>query len=346
MLFDLLTCGLFALLLRRKSFDPRLVIFYAWCPLPIIEFAMQGHVDVIAITFIMLAFFWNAREGKSARVLTGVFIALAILTKFYPLILLVVLIRRRDWLMPLACFATIVLSYIPFLILGHGQVFGFLSHYVGELGGNAGPIQIFFDGVIVQFFGGNPQQLQLAVRVELVLDAIIVGGVARFVWRLWKRGRINTEAAILLLIGIVLACSSHIFPWYTPVFLPWIIPAVGLGREGRAMLALAPTRRVRDNLRATTRVIVFAALWYFPGISVISYFWAGGSNWNNYYVIAYGVTIGGLGGVALLRRRPVLLPAKISEYVRQKTMKAITHESEQGEQCSEVFQSYLDEPIK
>ncbi|HZO71568.1 MAG TPA: glycosyltransferase family 87 protein [Ktedonobacteraceae bacterium] len=381
MLFDLLTCGLLALLLRRKGFDPRLVIFYAWCPLPIVEFAMQGHVDVIAITFIIVAFFWNMREGKRARVLTGVFVALATMTKFYPLILLVVFMRRRDWLMPLACFATIVLSYIPFLILGHGQVLGFLSRYVGELGGNAGPIQVLLDKEIVQFFGANPQQLQIAVRLELVLDAIIVGGVSLVVWRLWKRGRINMEAVILLLIGIVLACSPHVFPWYTTVLLPWIIPAVGPGREaGEEMISalspspdpfgqaqgqivvgqagqaqgplpfssppLAPTVWYRADWGIMARVVAFMALWYFPCISVISYFWAGSGNWDNYYVIAYEVMVGGLGLAALLGWCAVYFPVKISGYVREKRVKVASCECEQDEQCSEVSQSYLDEPVK
>lgn len=380
MLFDLLTCGLFALLLKRKGFDPRLVIFYAWCPLPIIEFAMQGHVDVIAITFIMLAAFWNEREGQRARVLTGVMLALATLTKFYPLILLLVFMRRRDWLMPLAFCITVVLSYLPFLILGHGQVLGFLSHYVGEQGGNAGPIQAFFDQEISRFFGNNAQGLQIGIRLELVLDAVIVGAVALGVWLLWRRKRINMETGILLLIGIVFACSSHVFPWYVPVLLPWVIPAVGLGREVGAGLApalsgqdprpvagmvqagqaqgplpiaahpLAPTAVVRGDfggrMRWYARGVVLVALWYFPCISVIGYFWASSNNWNNYYLIAYETTMGGLGLAALLGLSSVYFPVKIASYLREKTMKTVIRESDQGEQCSEVSQSYLDEPIK
>src|SRR5579885_2302866 len=297
------------------------------------------------------------------------------MTTFYPLVLLVVFLSRRDWLMPLACFATIVLSYIPFRILGHGQVLGFLSRYVGELGGNAGPIQILLDKEIVQFFGANPQQLQIAVRLELVLDAIIVGGVALVVWQLWRRGRINIEAAILLLIGVVLACSSHVFPWYTTVLLPWIIPAVGLGRDVGAGLALAlspspgpsgqaqgqivvgqagqaqgplplsspplaPTPITQVSLGETAKMVAFAALWYFPCISVISYFWAASTNWDNYYVIAYETMIGGLGVVALLRLYSKHFSVKIGSHVRGKTVKAIARESEQGEESSEVSQSY------
>src|SRR5258708_127653 len=54
LLFDLVTClGLIYLLVRR-GLDPARVIIYAWCPLPIIEFAIQGHLDVITLTFTIL----------------------------------------------------------------------------------------------------------------------------------------------------------------------------------------------------------------------------------------------------------------------------------------------------
>jgi len=270
------------------------------------------------------------------------------------------LMRRRDWLMPLACFSTIILFYIPFLILGHGQVLGFLSHYVGELGGNAGLFQALMDREILQLFGHNSQLLQIAIRLELLIDAIVVGSVALIVWLLWRRERITMEVAILLLIGIVFACSSHIFPWYTPVLLPWIIPAVGWGSEVGAGLVPAlsgqapgphhssssPLAPTRGSLEAATKAIAFVSLWYFPCISVISYFWAASTNWDNYYVIAYETMIGGLGVVALLGLYSKHFSVKIGSHVRGKTVKAIARESEQDEECSKVSQSYLDEPVK
>jgi len=93
-------------------------------------------------------------------------------------------------------------------------------------------------------------------------------------------------------------------------------------------------------------MVSFVALWYFPCISVISYFWAGSGNWDNYYVIAYDVVMVGLALAALLGLWSVYLPVKISGYIRGKRVKAITREGEQAEQCSEVSQNYLDEPVK
>jgi hypothetical protein len=53
--FDIVTCGALGLLLNHRGLDPRRVILYAWCPLPIVEFALQGHIDVITLAFTVLA---------------------------------------------------------------------------------------------------------------------------------------------------------------------------------------------------------------------------------------------------------------------------------------------------
>src|SRR2546426_2093312 len=134
--FDMIPCGALALLLKRKGFDPRRVIIYAWCPLPIVEFAIQGHVDVITLTFTILAIVSAANTRPGGRVLTGVLIGLATLTKIYPILLLVVIARRRDYALFAACFITIIVGYLPFLILGHGQVFGYFTTYANEQGQN------------------------------------------------------------------------------------------------------------------------------------------------------------------------------------------------------------------
>jgi hypothetical protein len=39
---DMISCGALTWLLTRKRLDPRRVVIYAWCPLPIIEFARQS----------------------------------------------------------------------------------------------------------------------------------------------------------------------------------------------------------------------------------------------------------------------------------------------------------------
>src|SRR5579884_687236 len=94
-LFDLVTCGALAVLLARKGMDARRVVIYAWCPLPIVEFAMVGHSDVIAISFMVLEVLCALSSRQSVRLLAGICVGLATLARLYPILLLVALVRRR-----------------------------------------------------------------------------------------------------------------------------------------------------------------------------------------------------------------------------------------------------------
>src|SRR5436305_5689153 len=131
-IFDMITCAALIVLLGRKGLDQRRVILYAWCPLPIIEFAIQGHMDVITLTFTILAVLAASNHSVRGYMLTGFLIGLATLTKIYPILLLVVILpegndkhapvkqRIRNHYLPLlgSCFATIIIGYLPYLILG------------------------------------------------------------------------------------------------------------------------------------------------------------------------------------------------------------------------------------
>jgi hypothetical protein len=278
--FDMVTCGALALLLARRRLDPRRVIIYAWCPLPIVEFAIQGHVDVITLTFTVLPVLTATSTMRGARVLTGILIGLGTLTKFYPILLLVVLLRRREWTLKqsallVACFATIILGYIPFLILGHGQVLGFFFTYAAEQGTNAGVIQQVVHWISSQF----GLTLATTILLERIVDLVLLGTVSLAVLILRVRERISVEAATLLLIGIFLSISSHVFPWYTTALLPWVVMLVG-------------PLWTRKGLNG--KGIAIAAVWYFTTASLLGYFFNYTFDWSLYYALVYGVVMGGL----------------------------------------------------
>jgi len=119
-LLDLVTCAALAVLLGRKGLDARRVVIYAWCPLPIVEFAIEGHSDVIAISFLVLAVLCALSSRQGVRFLAGICLGLATLARLYPLLLLVALLRRRDWGLVATCATTIVLGYLPFILLSQG----------------------------------------------------------------------------------------------------------------------------------------------------------------------------------------------------------------------------------
>lgn len=278
-IFDLVTCGALALFLRHRNSDPQRIIIYAWCPLPIIEFAMQGHVDVITITFTVLAVLSATATWRGSRAVTGFLFGVATLTKIYPIILLVVIMRRRDWALLATCLATILVGYIPYLILGHGQVLGYFSGYASEQGGNAGVVQLLTYSI------GQHFHLTLAATIlqEHIVDVIVICGTSLVVLalRLWK---VSMEVTTLLMIGAILAISSHVFPWYAPAFLPWIAMLIGpvwtrWGLSGKGLAVLM--------------------VWYFTTASLSGYFFANTRDWHVYYVFVYDVVLLGL-GVALI----------------------------------------------
>ncbi|WP_220192738.1 glycosyltransferase 87 family protein [Ktedonospora formicarum] len=220
-LMDLVTSGGIAYLLARRGVDWSRCLLYALCPVPIIEFALQGHVDACPVVFSVLAVIFAQETWKGSRVVTGLCIALATLTKLYPILLLVVLVRRRDWALVLTCFVTIVAAYLPYVIMGHGQIFGFFSTYASEQQPNAGPVYLLLTTWEATVKGSWARLVFFAV------EGLVMGGaVLAVLWLRWHR-RIGIEAGLLVLYGVIFAVSSHIFPWYTPTLLPWVALLLG-----------------------------------------------------------------------------------------------------------------------
>src|SRR6266487_123037 len=293
LVFDIITCLALIVLLGRKGIDQRRVLLYAWCPLPIIEFAIQGHVDVITLTFTILAVLSAANHSVRGYMLTGFLIGLATLTKIYPILLLVVILpggddkdvpvmqRIRCHYVPLlgSCFATIIIGYLPYLILGHGQAFGYFAAYASEQGQNAGVTQ-----QIVHWLGDRLRlPLTKTIMLEHLVDVFVIGAASVIVFALRARNCLSMEAAVLLLFGVVLSISSHVFPWYTTTLLLWVPVLVGplwtrVGLSGRSLAIIA--------------------VWYFTVTSLLGYFF--NSDWTLYYRLVYTPVMIALGVAALI----------------------------------------------
>lgn len=285
-LFELLTCVIVALLLVRRGMDPRRVVLYAWCPLPIVDFAIEGHLDALPVALIVLAIFCAGSSRRGMRVVTGIVIGLATLTKIYPIVLLAVVMRKRgDWGLLLACAATIVIGYIPYLILGHGQVFGFFSIYAGEQGGNAGPLQLGIYILTNQWLG---VPINTTIWLQHVLDVLFLGGVGLVVFVQRQRKRLSMEAGALILFGAVFAISSHIFSWYTTALLPLA-----------AVLFCPPWQQGRLSGKGIAVLMVC----YFCFAALTGYFFGYLPNWYPYYNYAYIVTLAGLVFAAIVGYR-------------------------------------------
>ena len=280
-LCDIVTCVALAVLLRMRGRDPRYVIFYAWSPLPIVEFAVQSHIDALTVACTVLAVLFAVSSWRYSRILTGVFIGLATITKLYPLILLLLVLRRRDWSLLIACAVTIVAGYLPFFLLSHGHILDAspLSAIIGQNEAHPSVIQIVLSDAGAYLHINRT----LVHLVTLCIEGCIVGVMLLFVIVQRIRGQLRIEMGLLLLTWVILLDYAHIFPWYATALLPWIA------------MCIVPLWSAKG---ISSRSLGILCIWYFTFTCVLSYFpvkqYATETNWLYYFGATFGVILLGL----------------------------------------------------
>jgi alpha-1,6-mannosyltransferase len=218
--WEAVAIALLVLLLRRARRPDGLVLLYAWHPLPLWEFAGNGHLDAAAIACILAALLARAR-GR--RALAGVALGIATLFKLYPLGLLPALWRPGDRRMPAALAATVSLGYLPYLGVGWG-VLGFLPEYVREEGVQGGPRYYLLH--VLERLGVHLGPADYLVPVGLALAALSA-------WICFRRRPRDDFAggALLLASAAVVAFSPH-YPWY----FAWLLPLAALATSTPILL--------------------------------------------------------------------------------------------------------------
>jgi len=204
-------------LLRVAGRDPAELLIYAWMPLPVWEFAGNAHIDGAAAGLLALALLIAVR-GRS--IWTGIVLAAATLTKFLPLVVLPAFFRPRDWRLPAAFVATLVVCYLPYISVGW-PVLGFLPDYVSEEGFASG------HGIFLLELLGKAMTLPgWAPRAYIVLVVGVLGCLAaRFALTTelpaapGPRALMQARQAVILGGVLLVALSPH-YPWY----LGWLAP--------------------------------------------------------------------------------------------------------------------------
>ena len=253
---DVASAILLIALLRRQGSDPRRFILYWWSPLPIIEFALNAHVDAVAIAWALAALLAAGGAWRGARVVAGIFLAMAALTKIYPLLFTIGIARREDRGFFAALGGTLVLAYLPIIPLGLGGG-GFLGTYFQQRWVDQGILQRFL-GQIVTGAGGSAGLLTL-------LQLGCIGALCLVVaWWRWRIG-LTPAACILALSAIWMLFAPHLFPWYLPAILPFI--ALAWDGEATAQVAHALVAR---NVRQWPSAPVLA-LWLFALLMPFTY---------------------------------------------------------------------------
>jgi alpha-1,6-mannosyltransferase len=232
--FECVTAGALLAMLRRLGRSRLEIVMYAWCPLLVWEIGGAGHVDAAVFALIALALLFRYREQP---VLTGLFLGLAVMTKFYPVVLLPALYKRGDWKMPVTLAGVCVAAYAPYLSVGN-RVFGFLAGYSKEEGIETGARYFLLEGA------QSVRRLErLPVSAYLLFCLVVMGGLSVWAWR-WAtveefgleakdRSRSSSRmternasatpeylrAAMMLAFAMMLLFSPH-YPWY----IVWLVP--------------------------------------------------------------------------------------------------------------------------
>jgi hypothetical protein len=254
-------------LLRRFGLDLRRVALYWWSPIPILEFAYSAHVDALAVLLTLATLVVAAQHWRGARMAAGVLLGLAALTKLYPLLFVVVLVRRRDWGFLGALAGTIVIGYLPFIRLGLGGG-GFLGTYFHQRFYDQGFMLRPLSYLMFNIFHATSNDYILA---QLACIALLAGVI---MWWRWRFG-LRPEAGLLALSAVWISFSPHVFPWYVAAPLPLLTLYLGqANREKRASAAseapspfasmgrgLAGSRLVRSQ--SSARVGPAGAFWLF-----------------------------------------------------------------------------------
>lgn len=199
-------------LLRRYGIDLRRVVLYWMAPIPIIEFAYSAHIDALALLLTLGTLVVAPLPWRYARVAAGVLLALATLTKLYPLLFVVVLVRRRDWGFLGGLAGTMVLVYLPFFRLGLGNG-GFLSTYFHQRFPDQGALLRLLTLITLNSFHLNSNVLILLELFSIALLSALV------IWWRWRFG-LRPEAGILALSAIWIVLAPHLFTWYVAALLP------------------------------------------------------------------------------------------------------------------------------
>jgi hypothetical protein len=197
--FDLAAIGVLVALLVVSKQPLHRILTCAWNPCVVISFAMCGHHDSLAI-FTLLASILFIILRKPA--LSVSFLALSVISKFFSLLLLPIILRRTRPAYAALFVAVVGLSYLPFLSAGT-RLFKGLSMYAAGWEGNDSLFRL------IRLAGNSKSQ------AELVAGVLVVVLVASALKR-----RLEPLAASLLLIAGLLFLSPNAFPWY----FTWVVP--------------------------------------------------------------------------------------------------------------------------
>ena len=198
---ELLTLIFLSKLLELKGKDPKLVLLYAWLPLPILEYFNNAHLDVIGITFLVMFVYYFEKQKFN---LASVLLALAFLSKLLAVLLLPLVIKKlgikKSFIFYAIFLSVSVIFYLPFTFNNLDVLTG-LFKYLSRWEFNGSVYNI----IKAAFSSGQIARLFCAVMLSLSVLIIAI------------RYKDFTRAVFTVFLYIIIF-STTLYPWY----LGWI----------------------------------------------------------------------------------------------------------------------------
>jgi alpha-1,6-mannosyltransferase len=222
LIFDIATMlGIF-LTLKVLRIDRKHLLIYALCPLPLIQFFLDGHADGFGFAFLIFAMYFYFGDKKT---ITFIFVGLSMLVKPLALIVVPVLFfaekdtanRLKAAAIPLLLFG---LAYVPYIFTGYPfqALMKFTENWT-------------FNGVIFDILDSFIRDNQRARIVCAILLAIAYLPV------LLSRRDLLTK--IYVSIFLLFLFSPIVHPWYIgwlAVLLPLVPRPSGIAYVGLSSL--------------------------------------------------------------------------------------------------------------
>lgn len=214
--FEGVTVAALLALLQETGQRREQVLLYAWCPLLIWEVAGAGHLDAAGMAFIVLALLARIRARPVA---TGVLLGIAVMIKFYPLVLFPALWWRdkqgSQWKMPAGLAGVIAFGYACYASVGM-RVFGFLGGYAQEEGLQSGTRYF-----LLELARSMPGLRNLQMMAFYLFCAAVFGALTIWAWQAAEssESQRSLAPAFALAMALMLLFAPH-YAWY----ILWLIP--------------------------------------------------------------------------------------------------------------------------
>ncbi len=238
-LISLGVTGALLLILRRRGSNLRKAAYWAWCPAVPVEAVNNAHIDVLGVLLAVAGLGLVASRALTRRAAGGVLIGAAIATKLMPAVVLPGALsgvrRVRDAaavLVPAAAF--VVLAYLPYVLLSHDSVFGYLGGYVQE------------EGYQDPTAGSRYSLLRLVLPDTWAFPALVAVIAGTSLYVMWRGDPRRPWSGALTVTGWAFVLLTPGYSWYVLLLIALVAldgrwEWLGTALAGAAVYVLGPT---------------------------------------------------------------------------------------------------------